>query len=567
MKFIFEKSNINLSSAYLPIIIIFFIVFLTFRNSGLYPMIFADEWLYGAYSRYMTAESSVRPSFLYFFIYRITNYCGSAYLDCARQINILFFVLSAPLIYAVARRFVTANMSIVIVLYSLLSPINSFTAYFMPESMYYFLFWLFNWIIFCQLESNPLKANILSSSVLACMALVKPHSIFLYPSFFIYGYIVLYYAKTNRNLFYLSKFFVFSMSTFLIVRLALGFVFAGKNGLNIMGNDYGGIASEMSGAAYLFSLLPMASFNLFGHLLIILVLFSIPIIFLIYVLLNHNEMNEDGIIAKTGLLLYSGSLLIILSIIVALFSAKAVSMGPYESIGRLSLRHYNFTFPLLIIVAGIGAELMKSKRIIKSSISMCCIIFLIFVALLYVLINKFNGFNPYFIDSPEWVALTQYESGFLTLIITGIICLFVFLINIKIATRLYLFLFFPVYLLISTITVSSNFSPRLIPDVYDLAGKFTNDYLGKDTAKLVIIGPDLASLYRTHFYMKTPETLFYAVPNGSDIDPKFLSNNKVWLLLIGNYQESFISFEKIYFDVIITNDKSNNRYRLIKLAH
>ena len=42
------------------------IIYLTARNSGLYPMIFADEWLYNAYSRYIPADASPRPSYLFY---------------------------------------------------------------------------------------------------------------------------------------------------------------------------------------------------------------------------------------------------------------------------------------------------------------------------------------------------------------------------------------------------------------------------------------------------------------------------------------------------------------------
>jgi phosphoglycerol transferase len=63
-----KKTNFKIISLFLGVIAL--IVYLTFRNAGLYPMVFADEWFYNAYSRYMPIEGSPRPNYLFFYLYK-----------------------------------------------------------------------------------------------------------------------------------------------------------------------------------------------------------------------------------------------------------------------------------------------------------------------------------------------------------------------------------------------------------------------------------------------------------------------------------------------------------------
>ena len=42
------------------------LIFLTARNAGMYPAVFADEWFYSLFSRLYNIEFAQRPSYLYF---------------------------------------------------------------------------------------------------------------------------------------------------------------------------------------------------------------------------------------------------------------------------------------------------------------------------------------------------------------------------------------------------------------------------------------------------------------------------------------------------------------------
>ena len=125
-------------------------VFLILRNVGLYPWIFSDEYSYSQASRLIKAAASNTPLYIYYYVYRVTRHAGTAFLDAARLLNALFLVGAAPFIYQVARKVTSKWIAVLVAMLSLLAPINTYTAYFMPEAMYFFVFWWMTWFIFCR---------------------------------------------------------------------------------------------------------------------------------------------------------------------------------------------------------------------------------------------------------------------------------------------------------------------------------------------------------------------------------------------------------------------------------
>jgi phosphoglycerol transferase len=127
-----------------------------------------------------------RPSYIYLAIFRITTWCGDGYLNCARIINVIFFIGSIPLIYLVARTVTSAYLAVFIALLTGLGPINSYTAYFMHESMYFFMFWVVSFVI---LKGGIEISNVILFVIgilLGIMTLIKVHALFLIPAFSLY---------------------------------------------------------------------------------------------------------------------------------------------------------------------------------------------------------------------------------------------------------------------------------------------------------------------------------------------------------------------------------------------
>jgi len=149
-------------------------VVLLFRNSGI-NLVVSDEYIYSKSARLLPFAYSDFPNYLYFFIYRVTNVCGGGFLDCARLLNSLFFVAAAPFIYLIARKVCTKNIASIVAWLALLGPVNSYTAYFMPESMYFFSFWLLTWFVIRLDDSSGKRVWCFAGMLLGLAALVKPH--------------------------------------------------------------------------------------------------------------------------------------------------------------------------------------------------------------------------------------------------------------------------------------------------------------------------------------------------------------------------------------------------------
>ena len=102
--------------------------------------------------------------------------------------------------------------------------------------------------------------------------------------------------------------------------------------------------------------------------------------------------------------------------------------------------------------------------------------------------------------------------------------------------QLFLFVFTPVSVLCSTTIDNSYLRGRLKADTYDRAGIFARDELERDEpSKLVVVGSELASLYRTLFYIDDPGAAVLAVAPGAPLDRRAISGDREWVLVMGDH--------------------------------
>src|SRR5689334_5562142 len=79
------------------------LAWLLYRNLGLNPAIFADEWYYSKMARLMPLSEAIVPSYLYLWLARGSLSCGTDFLDCIRVGNAVFFAGAGVFLYLVAR--------------------------------------------------------------------------------------------------------------------------------------------------------------------------------------------------------------------------------------------------------------------------------------------------------------------------------------------------------------------------------------------------------------------------------------------------------------------------------
>lgn len=337
-----KKIEINNTLVILGICSGMLFLFLAIRNAGLFPSVFADEYTYSKLSRLLPLSESLIPGYLYLKLYSITNYCGDGFLGCAKIINAFVFILAVPFIYFTARRVADQGVSAIVSFLAVIGPINSYTAYFMPESFYFLSFWVFCWYLLC-LSSNSEKWRwFIAGVAYSVSALIKPHSILFLPAVLIYiGFIFFH----ERSLF--SKQAIFVVSSFLlgalITKFGLSYILAGSAGLTIFGPMYGSIASSTaSGTEKYIQLLLLALESLKGHLLVVGLIYGLPLVLAAVAtartlfVQNGRTDNIESPASQYEKLAFL-SLIVILNLIcvAALFTAAVANSAPYETPYRL----------------------------------------------------------------------------------------------------------------------------------------------------------------------------------------------------------------------------------------
>ena len=342
MKTKISDTEIKTNFLFLAAIAIF--VTLLFRNSGLFPSV-ADENVYSKFSRLQPLADLGIPSYIYLAIYRLTSICGDGFLGCARILNAIFFVAATPFIYLTARQVCTQSMASIVALLALLGPINSYTAYFMPEAPYFFSFWLVTWFILRLDNASNLRSWCFAGILLGFSALIKPHALLIMPG--LVAYILFVSRKKRRRMGIASimqrrSFYrlhiCFQISNFLFV--------CGESGPNNFWPNVHSIAtrSDLSNFQRYIELFMLSIENVKGHILAVCLMFGLPIALGIYASVNtvasKSEIKTDQKISVFALVVLTNLILV-----TGVFTATVENLGETGEILRLHLRYYDFIFP------------------------------------------------------------------------------------------------------------------------------------------------------------------------------------------------------------------------------
>ena len=514
-----------------------FFLFLVFRNMGLYPSVFADEYTYSKLSRLLPLSKSPIPDYIYLKLYSVTNYCGDGFLGCARLINAAMFILAAPFIFLISRRVANNGVSITVSLLAILGPINSYTAYFMPESFYFLAFWIFLWYLTGLNREARGYHWFLAGSIYAISSLVKPHAIFLLPAILLYIAFVFFREQYLFGKLSAVAFFSFILGA-LLVKFGVGYAFAGPAGLTIFGPMYGSIAtSTVSGASKYIPLLLVALESFKGHMLVVVLLYGLPLTFSVIVVVkaltikNIQVASQDAQYERIAFL----SLVVVFSLIcvTALFTASVANSGPYETPYRLHMRYYNFALPILYIVA--AGALSTNVDINKYLCYILGVVAVISGAC--AILNNLAPYVPNYIDSPEIHGLQISKLAFR--IVGGLLILSIVLWVIfkRRGVEFYLYFALPLFVVVSSYYINSEIGNRLKSDVYDRAGIFVHQYLASyDLSKVIVVGSDAAGLFRALYYVDNAKASIDVIGGNSNCDLLKLPADKEWVLLIGRHK-------------------------------
>ncbi len=508
-----------------PTAALFVLVILLTRNCGVYPSVFDDEWIYSKFSRLAPAAQAPVPSYLFFLLFGFTRYAGEGFLEGARILNSCFFAVAMTFTYLVCRRVTSWKMALFVALISVLGPISAYSAFFMPESMYFCGFWFFAWFVLRGEKLNPQYLGIGSGVILGMMAGIKFHAIFLVAG--LCGYLLLCWLSKSISLKSAIISAACAISIFFLVRFTVAYHYAGIEGLNFTGARYGAVAGPPLVGDKGLDLLRAIGRSLIGHLLALCFLLSAPLATAVSLTTEPNGREQRR------LQLFALSFLAPLLFISALSTALFAGHSPYDTMERLHLRYYNFIFPVFFIIAAAQAKPGYGSKAVSLKAKLFSI--LIAAATLYATLAGLKRYAPNFVDSPELV-LVHYPTMFLALGLLSTAISVIWPFNRKLGSAAYLFAFLPVATLSSLSWVNAELRYRLTASIYDRAGQVTRKIIGAQASKLIVVGSDLLNLNKALFHVDNPNASILDVPEGAAIGPAQIPADKSWILLIGNHQ-------------------------------
>ncbi|MDP3559385.1 MAG: hypothetical protein Q8R79_03415 [Legionellaceae bacterium] len=527
-----EKSKM-LTREYLekniPIILLatmlFFLIFLIFRSSGIDLVVLADEYLYSKFARLLPLSASTIPEYIYFSIYHVTNYCGRDFLTCTKVLNSLFFVSAIPFIFLISRSIMGPFAACLVALLAIASPINSYTAYFMPESLYFLVFWIFSWYILSLNASSNTYRWCLAGAILGTLSFVKPHAVFLLPSIALYIlYVFKNTAQSNQKA--LLSFAYFFISA-ILVKFFGGYLFAGKSGLTVLGGFYTSfITNPLSISAFM--RLTLQFFTI--HFTTLSFLYSLPFATALCVTLEQISSKKHYDPSPFHkVCIFSIFVLLNLLLVTSLFSAEL------QEYNRLHMRYYNFALPFFYIIA---IKLAYDKEISPEKLSRYIIGIPIGIAIFYATYSHLTPYISHFVDNPEICGLIKSKARCYSYGILSLFALFLWLQKKSFGSTLFAYGLLPFAVLASSFNVSSQLH-QSSPNPYDRAGILTKQYLPTSALKnTVVIGFEPVGLYRTLFYLDTPSASFKVAPRGSTYDLAKLPKDTRWIVLIGDLNVS-----------------------------
>lgn len=512
-------------------------LFLFLRNAGVYPVVFIDEWIYSSATRMQPLSEAQVPSFLYFKFYSLTRYCGDSYLDCNRLFNSMFYLLAAPFVYLLARRVAPAWPSVLIALAVSLSPSNAFTPFFMPEAMYFFAFWCYSWAAFVFFDRPTGRNAALLGGVLGLAVLVKLHALFLLPASALF---VLYTAYARRaptsGARWLRQGLLWAVLTVvaaLLVRFALGYLLARKNGLQLMGSLYAGQAAYTAKSHYpIDQLIVFAWHNLQGHLMLLAMLFGVPLAALVGSFHRLRPQDEAG----RRLQAFSVYTLLMLGSVLAvtiMFTASITGLAVTDSTARIHTRYYDFALPLLLLC---GAAAWYSPAAQLKATARVVIGLLVLVLVWHARAHLLRYFDPMLIDTPELRTLSMTRGIFNTATVLAVLTVLAWMRNPRLGLRLFFVVMLPVTTLCYAWGTAHEVRLSIYPDPASKAGLFARHYLDRaQTDALVLVSEDIAVLHRMRFFIENPNTAFMQVTPGKPVDWSQLPAGRRWVLVLGDY--------------------------------
>jgi len=347
-------------------------------------VVFRDEYLYKVSAdrqlnqalvleRGLTGLPEPMPNKLFLSLYGIGSYFGSNYYIFAQFLNVIFWSLGIFVLFRLAILSGLSHGASIAYLGSVaLLPFSAYTKYFMPESMYFFMFCLGVYTLFIGIQKQKSTELFLSGLIIGLAYFVKPHAVFV----FIVTVLYFFFIKGQNKLRLIGVFcggallaMTFGQIVFLKSSCASAYLCG-------YGRTPGNLLEKTQ--FYLVEYWRLLSDLLYvgvGHSLFLFSVFGIAYLLAVVVIFPRLRLlRTDSAISEPLRLISSYTVLlsIVLVLVTALFTVLNGELGRVE-IGRIHSRYYFFVFPLLLLIIFHAPAMRLTKTGIIAGLIFCFI--------------------------------------------------------------------------------------------------------------------------------------------------------------------------------------------------
>jgi len=525
------------------------LAYMMLRIWGRQPQIMADEWYYSKLSRLQDLKESMLPSYLYLWLMSKSNACGARFYDCVHVANVVFMGAAAPFVYAMARRFTGKGMALGLAVAATLAPLNLYTAFFMPETAYFFGFCVLSWVMLTRNHWHWVRWSLVLGLVVGLLSLVKVHALFLLPPLVL----TMLYVRWAAGPGWLAPGLgsvALTLATAATLKFGIGFLLAGETGLQLLGSFYQANADSANHRT-VSSLVGPALVSAGGHLMVLAVLVPLPLAFTLHALLRRHTRAHSGPVE----LLQLWTLLVLGATVgvTFLFTATLVNPGAAADEGlRLHMRYYNFVIPLLWLVAAGALERREDgtrpllRRLIAAVVAVLMLLALV----------KLPGYAFNAIDGPDIYMFKPDGWRGRALIAIGLASVLLWALGRRLALRLFVFVALPLNLLAGLAMSHKIARDNHEPTAADRAGALVRAKVPADERKfLTVAGADAVEVIRTQFQVDDKDSQLLLVPENAPIEEDRVPTYQKWLLVMHQHP-----LPAMYQPLVATEDFS--LYRL-----
>ncbi len=506
--------------------------YLVLRTWGTQPQIMADEWYYSKLSRLQDLGESMLPSYLYLWIARGSNACGTRFYDCVHVANVLFMVASAPFVYGIARQVARPGVALALAVAATLAPLNLYTTYFMPETAYFLGFCILSWVALTRTHWHWTRWSLALGVVLGLLGLVKVHALFLIPPLVLF----IAYARWAAGPRWLPSAIgsvALALGVAAALKFGIGWLLAGKAGLQLLGSFYQANANS-AGNRSLGSLLGPALVSARGHLMVLAVLVPLPLAVTLHALLRRPvraQAGEAELLQVWALLVLGATVCVTF-----LFTATLVNPGAAADEGlRLHMRYYNFALPLLWLVAAAALD-RREEGVPGPRPALRWAIAAIVAAVLLLALARLPAYAFNAVDGPDIFMFKPDGWRGRAIVALGLATLLLWALGKPLAARLFLFVVLPLNLLAGLSMSHKITLHNHVETTADRAGALVRARVpAAERGFLTVAGTDAVEIIRTQFHIDDANSQLMLVPDNAPIAEYEVPTHQKWLLVLRNH--------------------------------